>query len=212
MTKHDENSPCIDKDEQELCEWAYDGVSTPVAADWYCKTCGAVDIYRNPPNAVLPKEYMGEYERNEEYRRLKEASKEALDAHVRGRETGYALAMRDQIAFVRQAILHCLDDASPRTPGLAWDFNDDEQRMDFADQVVAWLAAREKLDAAEAEGARRHKLLEGGRSEADVEYVRTKLQQRADKYYLETYREHFYCNGDAALDEEAANLLGILKT
>lgn len=48
-------------------------------------------------------------------------------------------------------------------------------------------------------------------SPADVDYVRTKLQQRADNYYLQTYREHFYCNGDAALDEEAANLLGMWK-
>lgn len=44
------------------------------------------------------------------------------------------------VALVRQAIFHVLDSASPRTPGLAWDFNDDEQRVDFADAVVAWLA------------------------------------------------------------------------
>lgn len=50
MTKHDENSPCIDPVDQIACEWVYDGVSTPVAADWYCKTCGCVDINREPPN------------------------------------------------------------------------------------------------------------------------------------------------------------------
>lgn len=36
------------------------------------------------------------------------------------------------VALVRQAIFHVLD-------GREWDFTDDEQRVDFADQVVAWL-------------------------------------------------------------------------
>lgn len=35
-------------------------------------------------------------------------------------------------ALVRQAIFHVLD-------GREWNFEDDEQRVDFADQVVAWL-------------------------------------------------------------------------
>lgn len=107
------------------------------------------------------------------------------------------------VALVRQAIFHVLDEGNPRSPGLEWDFNDNEERVDFADQVVAWLSSAE---------ARRYKLLEGGRSEGDVDYVCAKLKQRADTYYHETFREHFYCNGDAALDEEAANLLGILKS
>lgn len=47
------------------------------------------------------------------------------------------------VALVRQAIFHVLDSSSPRTPGLQWDFTDDEQRVDFADQVVAWLVQRE---------------------------------------------------------------------
>ena len=46
------------------------------------------------------------------------------------------------VALVRQAIFHVLDGTSPRTPGLQWDFNDDEQRVDFADQVISWLALR----------------------------------------------------------------------
>lgn len=40
---------------------------------------------------------------------------------------------------VRQAILTVLDEANPRTPGLAWDFNDDEQRVDFADRVASFI-------------------------------------------------------------------------
>jgi hypothetical protein len=47
------------------------------------------------------------------------------------------------VALVRQAIFHVLDEGNPRTPGLAWDFNDDEQRVDFADRVVEWLAQQE---------------------------------------------------------------------
>lgn len=43
------------------------------------------------------------------------------------------------VALVRQSILTVLDEANPRTPGLAWDFNDDEQRVDFADRVAAFL-------------------------------------------------------------------------
>lgn len=35
-------------------------------------------------------------------------------------------------ALVRQAILHVLDERK-------WNFEDDEQRVDFADQVIAWL-------------------------------------------------------------------------
>jgi hypothetical protein len=52
MTKHDENSPCIDKDEQELCEWAFNSgdPDTGVEWCWNCKTCGCVDINREPPN------------------------------------------------------------------------------------------------------------------------------------------------------------------
>jgi hypothetical protein len=49
------------------------------------------------------------------------------------------------VALVRQAIFHVLDEGNPRSPGLEWDFNDNEERVDFADQVVAWLAAREKV-------------------------------------------------------------------
>jgi hypothetical protein len=47
------------------------------------------------------------------------------------------------VALVRQAIFHVLDESNPRTPGLAWDFNDDEQRVDFADRVVEWLVQKE---------------------------------------------------------------------
>lgn len=44
----------------------------------------------------LPKEHMGEYERMEEYRRQKEMpSKEVLDAITQGRETGFALGLRE---------------------------------------------------------------------------------------------------------------------
>lgn len=43
------------------------------------------------------------------------------------------------VALVRQAILTVLDEANPRTPGLAWDFNDDEQRVDFADRVASFI-------------------------------------------------------------------------
>jgi hypothetical protein len=43
------------------------------------------------------------------------------------------------VVLVRQAILTVLDEANPRTPGLAWDFNDDEQRVDFADRVASFL-------------------------------------------------------------------------
>jgi hypothetical protein len=52
MTKHDENSPCIDKDEQELCEWAFNSgdPDTGVEWCWNCKTCGCVDINREPPS------------------------------------------------------------------------------------------------------------------------------------------------------------------
>lgn len=37
-------------------------------------------------------------------------------------------------ALVRQAIFHVLD-------GREWDFTDDEQRVDFADAVAAWIPA-----------------------------------------------------------------------
>jgi hypothetical protein len=52
MTKHDENSPCIDKEEQELCEWAFNSgdPDTGVEWCWYCKTCGCADINREPPS------------------------------------------------------------------------------------------------------------------------------------------------------------------
>ena len=43
------------------------------------------------------------------------------------------------VTLVRQAIFTVLDEASPRTPGLAWDFNDDEQRVDFADRVASFI-------------------------------------------------------------------------
>lgn len=43
------------------------------------------------------------------------------------------------VAKVRQAIFSVLDASSPRTPGLAWDFNDDEQRVDFADRVASLI-------------------------------------------------------------------------
>lgn len=47
------------------------------------------------------------------------------------------------VALVRQAIFHVLDESNPRTPGLAWDFDDDEQRVDFANRVVEWLVQKE---------------------------------------------------------------------
>jgi hypothetical protein len=53
------------------------------------------------------------------------------------------------VALVRQAILTVLDESNPRTPGLAWNFDDDEQRVDFADQVVSWLAVRATPSAIE---------------------------------------------------------------
>lgn len=59
------------------------------------------------------------------------------------------------VALVRQAILTVLDEANPRTAGLAWDFNDDEQRVDFADAVVTWLpqALRSAVTTGREEGA-----------------------------------------------------------
>lgn len=55
------------------------------------------ELFNGPSDApTLPKEYMGEYERMEEYRLQKEKpSNEVLAAIVYGRETGYALALRD---------------------------------------------------------------------------------------------------------------------
>jgi hypothetical protein len=56
------------------------------------------------------------------------------------------------VALVRQAIFHVLDEGNPRMrvssvggyakSGLEWDFDNDEERVDFADQVVAWLVSR----------------------------------------------------------------------
>lgn len=43
------------------------------------------------------------------------------------------------VTLVRQAILTVLDEANPRTPGLAWNFDDDEHRVDFADRVATFL-------------------------------------------------------------------------
>ena len=60
------------------------------------------------------------------------------------------------VALVRQSILTVLDEANPRTPGLAWDFNDDEQRVDFADRVAAFLPSAPVSETAtlNEEGAR----------------------------------------------------------
>lgn len=41
------------------------------------------------------------------------------------------------LQLVRQAIFHVLD--AGRRDGLAWDFNNDEERVDFADAVQAWI-------------------------------------------------------------------------
>lgn len=41
------------------------------------------------------------------------------------------------LQLVRQAIFHVLD--TGRRDGLAWDFDDDEERVDFADAVQAWI-------------------------------------------------------------------------
>ena len=50
--QHGDTSPCIDREEQELCEWAFNGgdPDTGVEWCWNCKTCGCVDINREPPN------------------------------------------------------------------------------------------------------------------------------------------------------------------
>ena len=40
-----------------------------------------------------------------------------------------------------------------------------------------------------------------------VEYVVHKLRQRAADYYKKTHREYHYSNGDAAMDDDAADLL-----
>ena len=53
------------------------------------------------------------------------------------------------VALVRQAIFHVLDDGNHRTLGLEWDFTKDEERVDFADAVVAWIPqVQARLDAA----------------------------------------------------------------
>jgi hypothetical protein len=52
IIRHGDTSPCIDKEEQELCEWAFNSgdPDTGVEWCWNCKTCGCVDINREPPN------------------------------------------------------------------------------------------------------------------------------------------------------------------
>ena len=52
MTIHGDTSPCIDREEQELCEWAFNSgdPDTGVEWCWNCKTCGCVDINREPPS------------------------------------------------------------------------------------------------------------------------------------------------------------------
>ena len=42
----------LDKEEQELCEWAFNSgdPDTGVEWCWNCKTCGCVDINREPPS------------------------------------------------------------------------------------------------------------------------------------------------------------------
>jgi hypothetical protein len=52
VIEHGDTSPCIDREEQELCELAYDGgdPDTGVSGGWTCKTCGCVDINREPPS------------------------------------------------------------------------------------------------------------------------------------------------------------------
>lgn len=44
------------------------------------------------------------------------------------------------LQLVRQAIFHVLDEPKPKS-GLTWDFDDDEDRVDFADAVVAWITS-----------------------------------------------------------------------
>ena len=48
----DTESPCIDVEERELCDWAYSSGEDDVgqADAWVCKTCGCVDINRDPPS------------------------------------------------------------------------------------------------------------------------------------------------------------------
>lgn len=70
-------------------------------------------------------------------RQLERELNAALDINDVNADVTYKL----QVQLVRQAIFQILDENGPRdTPGLAWDFNDDEERVDFADRVVALLA------------------------------------------------------------------------
>jgi hypothetical protein len=55
------------------------------------------------------------------------------------------------VVLVRQAILTVLDEANPRTPGLAWNFDDDEQRVDFADRVASFLPSARSATRLSAE-------------------------------------------------------------
>lgn len=52
IVEHGDTSPCIDRAEQALCEWEFDAGDDSVGVPWCwnCKTCGCVDINREPPS------------------------------------------------------------------------------------------------------------------------------------------------------------------
>jgi hypothetical protein len=116
------------------------------------------------------------------------------------------------IALVRQAIFTVLDEASPRTPGLQWDFTDDEQRVDFADRVVSFIPSETGTTNAGGSGVKgsgdevKDSPPAPSFDKVDAAYVIQKLRQRSDAYHHERH-SGFYSNGDAALDSEAALLL-----
>lgn len=95
---------------------------------------------------VVGDDYSVAYEMMLEYVCLLERElNAALDLNDVNADVAYKL----QINLVRQAIFHVLDEGNPRMrvssvggyakSGLEWDFDNDEERVDFADQVVTWL-------------------------------------------------------------------------
>lgn len=93
---------------------------------------------------VVGDDYSGAYKMMLEYACMLERElNAALDINDVNADVAYKL----QIQLVRQAIFHVLDEGNPRMrvssgyarSGLEWDFDNDEERVDFADQVVAWF-------------------------------------------------------------------------
>lgn len=90
-------------------------------------------------NEVVGDDYSGAYKMMLEYACMLERElNAALDLNDVNADVAYKL----QIQLVRQAIFHVLDEGNPRMPGLEWDFDNDEERVDFADQVVTWLTRK----------------------------------------------------------------------